>query len=74
MEQDVLRELRMESRDAAVAFLKSLWAERPQPCPRCGGTLDFLHRKAKKSNDDWRCTGCGTVFRTIDLLKRLNER
>ena len=48
MEKDILNKLKMNSREEAVIFLKSLWSELPQPCPLCGGRLDFLHKKAKK--------------------------
>ena len=50
MEKDVLKKYQIDSRDDAVRFLKSLWNETPQPCPLCEGKLDFLHKKAKKSN------------------------
>ena len=73
MEKDVLRKLKMDSRDDAVSFLKSLWLETPQPCPMCGGKLDFFHKKAKKSNSDWICTGCCERFDAVKLLKQLNE-
>ena len=73
MEKDVLERFQMESRDDAVKFLKSLWNETPQPCPRCEGKLDFLHKKAKKSNCDWICTDCGERYDTIKILNQLNE-
>lgn len=74
MEKDVLTKFKMDSRDDAVKFLKSLWCEMPQPCPLCGGGLDFLHKKAKKSNCDWVCTSCGERYDTIKILNQLNER
>ena len=73
MEKDVLDKFRMNSRDEAVSFLKSLWREEPAPCPLCGAKLDFLHKKAKKSNCDWVCTACGERYNTIKLLNQLNE-
>ena len=73
MENDVLKKLNMNNRDEAVRFLKSLWCETPQLCPVCNGKLDFLHKKAKKSNCDWICTVCGERFDTIKMLKELNE-
>lgn len=73
MEKDILNKLKMSSRDEAVNFLKSLWNERPQPCPLCGGKLDYLHKKAKKSNCDWICTVCGERYDTIKILKQLNN-
>jgi len=73
MEQDVLEKLKMNNRDEAVKFLKSLITETPQVCPFCGGRLDFLHKKAKKSNCDWVCTACGERYDTIKILKDLNE-
>lgn len=73
MEKDVLEKYKMNSRDEAVKFLKSLWLETPQPCPLCNGKLDFLHKKAKKSNCDWICTACGERYDTIKILDKLNE-
>ena len=73
MEKDVLIRLKMDSRDEVVKFLKSLWCETPQPCPLCVGRLDFLHKKAKKSNSDWICTVCGERFDAIKILKQINE-
>ena len=74
MDKDVITRLNMRDREEVVKFLKSLWNETPQPCPLCGGALDFLHKKAKKSNSDWICTACGERFDAIKLLCRLNER
>ena len=74
MEKDILDKLKMNSRDEAVSFLKSLWNEHPKPCPLCNGQLDFLHKKAKKSNCDWICTVCGERYDTIKILKQLNDR
>ena len=73
MEKDILNKLKMNSRDEAVSFLKSLWNEKPQHCPLCDGKLDFLHKKAKKSNCDWICTVCGERYDTIKILKQLND-
>ena len=73
MEKDILNKLEMNSRDEVVSFLKSLWSENPQPCPLCGGKLDFLHKKAKKSNCDWICTICSERYDTIKILKQLNN-
>ena len=73
MEQDILNKLEMNSRDEIVVFLKSLWSENPHPCLLCGGKLDFLHKKAKKSNCDWICTVCGERYDTIKILKQLND-
>lgn len=74
MESDVLKKYGMESREEVVCFLKSLWNETPKPCPLCGGMLDFLHKKAKKSNCDWVCTVCGERYDTIKILDKLNEQ
>ena len=73
MEKDVLNKFEMNSRDEAVGFLKSLWSEEPQPCPLCGGKLDFFHKKAKKSNCDWVCTVCKERYDTIRILRQLNN-
>lgn len=74
MEKDVLLELGMSDRSEAVTFLKRLWNAQPTPCPKCGGTLEFLHKKAKKSNCDWKCPDCGAVYKTICILDQLNEK
>lgn len=70
---DIYKELNMVNRDEAVIFLKSLLCEIPQSCPICGGKLDFLHKKAKKSNCDWICTECGKRYDVIKILDRINE-
>lgn len=60
------------SREDEVTFLKKLWQEQPVLCPNCNiGTLEHLHKKAKKSNTDWKCPQCGEIYRTIRLLKEL---
>ncbi len=61
------------TRGENLSFLKRLWQEKETPCPVCGATLTLLHRKAKKSNTDWRCDGCGTIYRTLHILDELNE-
>ena len=73
MEKDVLEKYKMNSRAEAVVFLKSLWNETPQPCPLCNTKLDSTHKKAKKTNSDWICSGCGERYDAIKLLNLLNE-
>lgn len=61
-----------DTREKEVTFLKRLWAEQPTPCPRCGeAQLVHLHKKAKKSSNDWKCPACGEIIRTINLLYEL---
>lgn len=48
--------------------MKRLWREEPTPCPKCGEQLVMLHKKAKKSNCDWKCPGCGEIYRTINMM------
>jgi len=74
MEKNILTELKMNTREEAVAFLKSMIVAEPQTCPLCGGQLDFFHKKAKKNNCDWICTGCGKRYDVIKILNRLNEQ
>jgi tRNA(Ile2) C34 agmatinyltransferase TiaS len=60
------------SRDTEVQLLKKLWNRERVICPKCGGgTLEYLHRGAKKSDCDWKCPACGEIFRTIRMLKEL---
>lgn len=73
METDILTKLKMDHRDKVVKLLKNLWSEIPQPCPLCGGKIDYFHKKAKKSNCDWICTACGKRFDTIKILEQLNK-
>lgn len=74
MDRVQLKELRMESRDEVLRFLKRLWNEEPTECPFCGNKLELLHKGAKKSNCDWQCRQCNKTYRTIYLLDELNEQ
>lgn len=61
-----------DTRDDEVRLLKSLWSEQPTICPKCEkAELVHLHKKAKKSNNDWKCPECGEIYRTINMLKEL---
>lgn len=61
-----------DTRDDEVRLLKSLWSEQPTICPKCEkAELIHLHKKAKKSNNDWKCPECGEIYRTINMLKEL---
>ena len=64
-----------KSRDEEVRLLKSLWTSQPTTCPKCGeAQLELLHKKAKKSDCDWKCPSCGEIYRTIVMLKNLPPR
>ena len=64
-----------ESRESEVVLLKKLWTSQPVTCPKCGGaTLESLHKKAKKSDCEWKCPACGNIYRTIRMLKELPEQ
>lgn len=73
MEKDIIKKLGMESREEVVQFLKKLWTGQEASCSKCGTTLDYLHKKAKKSECDWKCPQCGEIYRTIDILNKLND-
>ena len=61
-----------KTREEEVVFLKRLWTAQPTTCPKCDqATLEYLHKKAKKSNCDWKCPKCGEIYRTIGMLKDL---
>ena len=65
----------MNSRDEEVRFLKKLWDSQPVACPQCGAAqLVLLHKKAKKSDCEWRCPACGEIYRTIRMLKELPNK
>ena len=60
------------NREEEVQLLKDLWCKTPVTCPKCGeATLEHLHKKAKKSDCEWKCPACGEIFRTIRMLKEL---
>ena len=62
----------MNNREEEVQLLKDLWCKKPATCPKCGeATLEHLHKKAKKSDCEWKCPACGEIFRTIRMLKEL---
>ncbi len=64
-----------KTRDEEVRFLKRLWSEEETLCPKCGAAaLTHLHKKAKKSNNDWKCPACGEIYRTIGMLMELPEK
>lgn len=66
--------MEFKNRDEEVAFLKKLWTKVPTPCPECGFEyLGHLHKKAKKSDTEWKCPNCGKVFRTMNMLMELPE-
>lgn len=61
-----------KTREEELRFMKRLWQEVPTVCPKCGGAeLTHLHKKAKKSNNDWKCPACGEIYRTIGMLMDL---
>lgn len=61
-----------ENWETEVALLKALWRGEPVLCPKCkAGPLTHLHQKAKKSDYDGKCPSCGTIYRTIRMLKEL---
>ena len=64
-----------KNRDEEVAFLKKLWTGEKVPCPECGHEfLEHRHKKAKKSDTEWKCAECGKIFRTINMLRELPEK
>ena len=64
----------MNSSDAEVRLLKKLWTSQPVTCPKRGSAqLEHLHKKAKKSDCDWKCPACGEIYRTIRMLKELQS-
>ena len=63
-----------DSREEEVKLLKKLWTSQPVICPKCSGAqLEPLHKKAKKSDCEWKCPSCGEIYRTIRMLKELPE-
>lgn len=58
-----------KTRKEELSFMKKLWAGEPAVCPVCKKSeLVLLHKKAKKSNNDWKCPECDEVYRTINML------
>ena len=63
------------SSEEELNFLKKLWTKQAVICPKCkGAVLEHLHKKAKKSDCDWKCSACGEIYRTIGMLKDLSEK
>ena len=63
-----------DSRENEVRLLKQLWAGLPTICSKCRqAELVHLHKKAKKSNIDWKCPACGEIYRTINMLSDLPD-
>ena len=63
------------TRDEELSFIKRLWQSLPTVCPKCGKVqLELLHKKAKKSDCDWQCPGCGEIYRTINMLYELLDK
>lgn len=59
-------------REDEVNLIKRLWDSQPTTCPKCGNAiLEYLHKKAKRSDCDWKCPSCGEVYRTVKMLKEL---
>ena len=63
-----------KTRDEELAFMKRLWRGEPSMCPKCQTSeLILLHKKAKKSNNDWKCPACGEIYRTIKMMYELPD-
>lgn len=61
-------------REDEVKLIKRLWSSQPTICPKCSNaTLEYLHKKAKRSDCDWKCPSCGEIYRTINMLKELTN-
>ena len=69
----IIERLNMGNRQEVVVFLKSMWGEKPEPCPWCGGKLEYYHKKAKKSNSRWSCSCCDREYDCIRILDELND-
>ncbi len=64
-----------KTRAEEIALLKRLWQGVETTCPKCGkAALTLLHKKAKKSNNDWVCPACGEIYRTINMLYTLPDK
>ena len=64
-----------KTRDEELNFMKRLWQGIPTVCPKCqSAELVLLHKKAKKSNNDWKCPVCGEIYRTINMMYDLPEK
>ena len=64
-----------DNRSTEVAMLKKLWLGEEVVCPKCReDILVHLHKKAKKSDCDWKCPKCGEIYRTMHMLKQLPDQ
>lgn len=63
-----------KNREMEVKLLKRLWRGEETFCPKCEkAILQHLHKKAKKSDCDWKCPECGEIYRTINMFKGLPD-
>lgn len=74
MVQVKLKELKMNSRNQAIGFLKQLWNNQETNCPICGQILEPLHKNVRRGNCDWQCKKCDKTFKTINLLNEINDQ
>lgn len=54
--------------DLDRTFLKRLWNGEPKVCPKCGNAVLVPLHKRRKDSNDWQCTNCNEVYRTINIL------
>ena len=74
MDRVVLKDLGFNTRNESMVFLKKLWRQEKENYPICGSNLELLHKKAKKSNCDWKCENCNKTYKTMHLLDEINEQ
>ena len=62
------------SREEEVKLFKRLWVSQPTLLPPVQpGGAGAPAQKAKKGDCDWKCPGCGEIYRTICMLKELPD-
>lgn len=63
-----------KSREDEVILIKNLISGNQVICPKCGlGILEHFHKKAKKSNVDYKCNECGERYQIIKMIDEINN-
>ena len=52
-------------------ILKKLWNGEKVLCPKCNEDYLIPLHKKKKNNDDFQCSECKEIFRTITIFNNM---
>ena len=52
-------------------ILKKLWNGEKVMCPKCNEDYLIPLHKNRKDNDDFQCSKCKEIFRTINIFNKM---